>query len=79
MLGGDTLQLLMAGIANVSLQSVIMILVGVLLGFLGAIIVVRPWQEGMGAYGHGRWRETLFGGVTRFMLGELGIPVLLAH
>jgi len=24
-------------------------------------------------------RETLFGGVTRFMLGELGIPVLLAH
>jgi nucleotide-binding universal stress UspA family protein len=33
----------------------------------------------MGAYGHGRWRETLFGGVTRFMLGELGIPVLLAH
>jgi nucleotide-binding universal stress UspA family protein len=33
----------------------------------------------MGAYGHGRWRETLFGGVTRFMLGELGIPLLLAH
>ena len=33
----------------------------------------------MGAYGHGRWRETLFGGVTRFMLGALGIPVLLAH
>lgn len=33
----------------------------------------------MGAYSHGRWRETLFGGVTRFMLGALGIPVLLAH
>jgi nucleotide-binding universal stress UspA family protein len=33
----------------------------------------------MGAYGHGRWRETLFGGVTRFLLGELGVPVLLAH
>jgi nucleotide-binding universal stress UspA family protein len=33
----------------------------------------------MGAYGHGRWRETLFGGVTRFMLGELGVPLLLAH
>jgi nucleotide-binding universal stress UspA family protein len=33
----------------------------------------------MGAYGHGRWRETLFGGVTRFMLGALGIPILLAH
>lgn len=26
---------------------------GVLFGFLGAVIVVRPWQEGMGAYGHG--------------------------
>lgn len=40
------------------------------------------WQPDflvMGAYSHGRWRETLFGGVTRFMLGELGIPVLLAH
>ncbi len=33
----------------------------------------------MGAYGHGRWRETLFGGVTRFLLGEVGVPVLLAH
>jgi nucleotide-binding universal stress UspA family protein len=31
------------------------------------------------AYGHGRWRETLFGGVTRFLLGEIGVPVLLAH
>ncbi len=39
----------------------------------------RPDFLVMGAYGHGRWRETLFGGVTRFMLGELGIPVLLAH
>jgi drug/metabolite transporter (DMT)-like permease len=27
--------------------------IGVLLGFLGAVIVVRPWQEGMGAYGYG--------------------------
>lgn len=33
----------------------------------------------MGAYSHGRWREAMFGGVTRFMLGSLGIPVLLAH
>lgn len=39
----------------------------------------RPDFLVMGAYSHGRWRETLFGGVTRFMLGELGIPVLLAH
>lgn len=27
--------------------------IGVLLGFLGALVVVRPWQEGMGAYGYG--------------------------
>jgi drug/metabolite transporter (DMT)-like permease len=26
---------------------------GVLFGFLGAVIVVRPWQEGLGAYGYG--------------------------
>lgn len=39
----------------------------------------RPDYLVMGAYGHGRWREAMFGGVTRFMLGELGVPVLLAH
>ena len=39
----------------------------------------RPDFLVMGAYSHGRWRETLFGGVTRFMLSELGIPILLAH
>lgn len=33
----------------------------------------------MGAYGHGRLRETLFGGVTRYILGDVAIPVLLAH
>jgi drug/metabolite transporter (DMT)-like permease len=26
---------------------------GVIFGFLGALIVVRPWEEGLGAYGHG--------------------------
>lgn len=42
----------------------------------------RAWRPDflvMGAYGHGRWREAIFGGVTRFLLGEIGIPVLLAH
>jgi nucleotide-binding universal stress UspA family protein len=39
----------------------------------------RPDYLVMGAYGHGRWRETLFGGVTRFLLGEIGVPVLLSH
>jgi nucleotide-binding universal stress UspA family protein len=43
---------------------------------------VKDWRPDfmvMGAYGHGKWRETLFGGVTRFLLGEIGVPVLLAH
>lgn len=33
----------------------------------------------MGAYGHGRLTEALFGGVTRRMLGESGIPLVLGH
>lgn len=33
----------------------------------------------MGAYGHSRVRESLFGGVTRRMLGESTVPLLIAH
>ncbi len=33
----------------------------------------------MGAYGKSRWREALFGGVTRYVLAEVGTPVLMAH
>lgn len=33
----------------------------------------------MGAYGHARWREWVFGGVTAHMLGHMTIPVLMAH
>ncbi len=33
----------------------------------------------MGAYGHGRLREWLFGGVTRDLLGRARIPLLIAH
>ena len=33
----------------------------------------------MGAYGHSRWREALFGGVTEYVLHHLDRPVLLAH
>lgn len=46
---------------------------------LAEVMAWRPDVLIMGAYGHGRWRETLFGGVTRFLLGEIGVPVLLAH
>jgi nucleotide-binding universal stress UspA family protein len=33
----------------------------------------------MGGYGHWRLRETLFGGVTRDMIRESTVPMLLAH
>ena len=33
----------------------------------------------MGAYGHSRLRERLFGGVTRRMLAESPVPLLLGH
>ena len=40
---------------------------------LGSDLVV------MGAYGHSRLRELVFGGVTRSVLEHMPIPVLMAH
>ena len=33
----------------------------------------------MGAYGHSRLRERIFGGVTQSMLARITIPLLMAH
>ena len=33
----------------------------------------------MGAYGHSRFREAIFGGATRYMLEQSKVPVLMAH
>jgi nucleotide-binding universal stress UspA family protein len=33
----------------------------------------------MGAYGHWRWREWVFGGVTHELLRDTTVPVLMAH
>jgi nucleotide-binding universal stress UspA family protein len=33
----------------------------------------------MGGYGHSRFREFVFGGATRAMLGKMPVPVLMAH
>jgi nucleotide-binding universal stress UspA family protein len=33
----------------------------------------------MGGYGHSRVREMILGGVTRYVIGRAGIPVLMAH
>lgn len=40
---------------------------------LGADLVV------MGAYGHSRWREYVFGGVTRAISRRMTLPILLSH
>ena len=40
---------------------------------LGAGLIV------MGAYGHTRFREVMFGGATRDMLGRSPVPLLMAH
>lgn len=40
---------------------------------IGADLVV------MGGYGHSRLRERIFGGVTRSMIEEAGVPVLMAR
>lgn len=33
----------------------------------------------MGAYGHSRLRETILGGVTKYVLAHMTVPVLMAH
>jgi len=33
----------------------------------------------MGCYGHSRFREFILGGVTRQVLEEMNIPVLMSH
>ncbi|VAW02993.1 Universal stress protein family protein [hydrothermal vent metagenome] len=33
----------------------------------------------MGAYGHSRFREAIFGGATRYMLEKATVPMLMAH
>jgi len=33
----------------------------------------------MGAYGHARWTERLFGGVSRRLLESMTVPVLMSH
>jgi nucleotide-binding universal stress UspA family protein len=33
----------------------------------------------MGGYGHAPWREVLFGGATREVIGTSLLPVLLSH
>ena len=43
-----------------------------------AVRLGADWMV-MGFYGHGRMREMIFGGVTRALLRDTRIPLLLAH
>lgn len=45
---------------------------------LAAVELGADWMV-LGAYGHSRLRETLFGGVTRYLIDGTTIPLLLAH
>lgn len=46
---------------------------------LGLCRTQSPAYCVLGAYGHSRIRESLFGGVTRRMLSESPVPLLIAH
>lgn len=51
---------------------------------IGDLILSRAADFGadlvvMGAYGHGRFRELMLGGVTRTILTSMTVPVLLSH
>ncbi|MFY0691065.1 MAG: universal stress protein [Paracoccaceae bacterium] len=51
---------------------------------IGACILERARESGaelvvMGAYGHSRLREAVFGGTTQTMFAQTGCPVFMAH
>jgi nucleotide-binding universal stress UspA family protein len=51
---------------------------------VGEMIAARTVDEGIdmivtGAYGHARWRELVLGGVTRYLLNHMPVPVLMSH
>ena len=40
---------------------------------------LNPDMIVMGAYGHSRFRETILGGATRYLLQQAAVPVMYAH
>ncbi len=52
---------------------------GVAATLLAACHAMHPAYCLLGAYGHSRLREGLFGGVTRAMLKDSPVPLLIAH
>jgi nucleotide-binding universal stress UspA family protein len=51
---------------------------------IGATLLAAAKHAGatmlvLGGYGHSRWRELVLGGVTRHVLANAEIPVLMSH
>jgi len=51
---------------------------------IGEVILSRAVDRGMdliviGAYNHARWAEIIFGGVTRTLLAQMSVPVLVSR
>ena len=51
---------------------------------VGAMLLSRAADDGvdlivMGAYGRSRFRELVLGGVTRHLLNNMTVPVLMSH
>ncbi len=46
---------------------------------LGAVAEYGADMVVMGAYGHNRLREFVFGGATRHMLRHMRVPTLMSH
>jgi nucleotide-binding universal stress UspA family protein len=51
---------------------------------IGEVILSRAVDGGMdliviGAYSHARWAEIIFGGVTRTLLTQMPVPVLVSR
>jgi nucleotide-binding universal stress UspA family protein len=46
---------------------------------IASVLMLKARYLVMGAYGHSRAREYLFGGVTRYMLKDCPVPLLIAH
>ena len=52
-------------------------------GEVGPVLLEAATGRGvllvMGAYGHWRWREWVFGGATDYVLRHTAVPVLMTH
>lgn len=51
---------------------------------VGDMLLSHATEQGldlivMGGYGHSRWREIILGGVTKYLLDHMTVPILMSH